>query len=32
MKKTLEIKTSGKDLSVKLEMSLFSTYLVTLEK
>jgi hypothetical protein len=32
MKKTFEIRTSGKELSLKLEMSLFSTYLVTLEK
>ena len=32
MKKTVEIRTSGKQLSLRLEMSLFSTYLVTLEK
>ena len=32
MKKTFEIRTSGKELSINLEMSLFSTYLVTLEK
>ena len=32
MKKTLEVKTSGKELSLKLEMPLFATYLVTLEK
>ena len=31
MKKTVEIKTSGKELAIKLEMPLFSTYLVTIE-
>ncbi len=32
MKKTVEIKTSGKELAIKLEMPLFATYLVTLGK
>ena len=32
MKKTVDIKTSGKELAIKLEMPLFATYLVTIEK